>query len=172
MSMHRSEPSIDDSYRSHFSPLPGSVTRRFQRRRPRLAYGSVLLAMLFQAACAVYPPTPDDAPVTDNVAVASLVDHARLDVAAGRYDTANANLERALRIEPRNAALWRELARLRLQQGQYQQAENLAARSNAYAGTNKVLRAANWRLIGDARSQQGDVAGAQAAFRKADEVER
>ena len=47
---------------------------------------------------------------------------------------AAASIERALRIEPRNPRLWQELARVRLKQGQYAQAENVAARSNSWAG--------------------------------------
>jgi cytochrome c-type biogenesis protein CcmH/NrfG len=73
-----------------------------------------------------------------------------------------------LRIEPRNPALWQELAHVRLEQGKYQQAENLAAKSNALAGDNKHLSAENWRIIGQARSQQGDYQGAQAAFERAE----
>jgi cytochrome c-type biogenesis protein CcmH/NrfG len=81
-----------------------------------------------------------------------------------------ASLERALRIEPRNPALWQDLAKLRLEQGQYQQAEGLAARSNAWVGDDKTLRAENWRIIGQARLKRGDYAGAQAAFDKAAEL--
>ena len=52
----------------------------------------------------------------------------------------------------------------RNQQGQYQQAEGLATRSNSWAGEDKLLRAENWRLIGEARLRRGDHQGAQAAF--------
>ncbi len=95
------------------------------------------------------------------------MDSARTDIANGKLDAAVAPLERALRIEPHNALLWQELARLRLQQGQYQQAEGLAARSNGWAGNSKTVRAENWRIIGEARLKRGDHQGAQAAFDKA-----
>jgi tetratricopeptide (TPR) repeat protein len=113
------------------------------------------------------PPATEDRPVSDNSAVVALMDNARADTAAGKPDSAVASLERALRIEPRNPRLWQELARLRLQQGQYQQAEGMATRSNSWAGDNKILRAENWRLIGEARLKRGDHQGAQAAFDKA-----
>jgi len=117
------------------------------------------------AGCAVLPPSaPEARPVSDNSAVIALMDSARSDIAGGKPDSAVASLERALRIEPRNPLLWQELARLRLRQGQYQQAEGLAARSNAWAGSDKALRAQNWRLIGESRLKRGDQAGAQAAF--------
>ncbi len=82
------------------------------------------------------------------------MDSARNDVAAGRLANAAASLERALRIEPRNPRLWHELARVRLLQGDRVQAETLAARSNTYAAGDAELRAANQRLIEDARSRR------------------
>ena len=98
-------------------------------------------------------PSPEARPgPKENVAVAGLVDSARSDAAAGRLPNAAASLERALRIEPRNPRLWQELARVRLKQGDFVQAENLAARSNSYAGSDSGLRAENTRIIEDARA--------------------
>lgn len=101
-----------------------------------------------------------------------LVDVARVDVDAGRLPNAVASLERALRIEPKNPRLWRELARVRLQEGEYAQAENLAARSNSWAGADNDLRAENWRLIAEARAARGDDAGAKLALERARQIER
>jgi Tfp pilus assembly protein PilF len=95
------------------------------------------------------------------------MDSARADAAAGNLTNAAASLERALRIEPRNPRLWQELARVRLKQGQYAQAESVAARSNSWAGDDKGLRAENWRLIAEARRARGDAEGAQAALEQA-----
>lgn len=113
-------------------------------------------------------PVPAPAAPFENAAVASLVDGARGDVAAGRLVNAAASLERALRIEPRNPRLWQELARVRLRQGDYAQAESVAARSNSWAGNDSRLRAENWRLIAQAREARGDAAGARAALEAAD----
>jgi len=104
------------------------------------------------------------APVPANAAIASLVTSARADVAAGRLTNAAASLERALRIEPRNPRLWQELAQVRLRQGDYAQAEFVAARSNSWAGSDSRMRAENWRLIAQAREARGDAAGARAAL--------
>jgi tetratricopeptide (TPR) repeat protein len=112
-------------------------------------------------------PAPTPAPRIENAAIASLVNAARADTAAGRLSNAAASLERALRIEPRNPRLWQELARVRLQQGEYAQAENVATRSNVWAGNDGALRAENWRLIAQAREARGDAAGAQAALEAA-----
>ena len=91
----------------------------------------------------------------ENVAIAGLMDSARNDAAAGKLGSAAAALERALRIEPRNPRLWHELAKVRLRQADYSQAESLAARSNTYAGADGELRAANQKIIADARAARG-----------------
>lgn len=130
--------------------------------------GLSLVIAISIAGCAGLPTRePESLPVSDNNAVIALADAGRADAANGKLDAAAASFERALRIEPRNPALWHELAKLRLQQGQYQQAEGLAAKSNGWAGDNKTLRADNWRIIGQARLKRGDYPGAQSAFDKA-----
>jgi len=124
----------------------------------------VLIALL--AGCATAPEPAPDAPAPDaqvpeppqrreNVAVAGLMESARADSAAGRLTTAAASLERALRIEPRNPRLWHELARVRLKQGEYAQAENMAARSNSWAGSDSGLRELNQQVIEQAREARG-----------------
>ncbi|HXM81837.1 MAG TPA: tetratricopeptide repeat protein [Burkholderiales bacterium] len=137
-----------------------------------MKYAIALAALL--AGCATAPgpepelppvQTPETAPAprSENVAIAGLMESARADVAAGRLANAAASLERALRIEPRNPRLWQELARVRLKQGQYAQAESVAARSNSWAGSDNALRAENWRLIAEAREARGDAEGARQA---------
>jgi tetratricopeptide (TPR) repeat protein len=128
----------------------------------------LLIAALFFTGCAMMQPAGPPEP-SHNTAVQALVNKAHSQAAAGRMDAAGANLERALRIEPRDPVLWQELARVRLDQGQYRQAENLAAKSNALAKGNRYLHAENWRIIGEARNRRGDLEGARAAFRKAEE---
>jgi predicted Zn-dependent protease len=127
----------------------------------------LLAAALLLAGCAGLLPEAPTAP-SQNAAVLALLDQAQTQRSAGQMEAAGASLERALRIEPRNPVLWQELARVRLDQGQYRQAENLAAKSNALAGDDKSLRPENWRIIGQARSLLGDVQGAKAAFERAE----
>ncbi len=129
-----------------------------------MRYRLLLLVLLSGCATAPEPtrapepaPAPTPAPPaarSENIAVAGLMETARADVAAGRLANAAASLERALRIEPRNPRLWQELARVRLQQGQYAQAESLAARSNSWAGNDNALRAENDRIISEARERR------------------
>ena len=120
-----------------------------------------LLALLVSGCASVETPAPVSEPEappaatrppSENIAVAGLMDTARADVAANRLGSAAATLERALRIEPRNPRLWHELALVRLKQGDYAQAESTASRSNAWAGSDTGLRAANQRIIEEART--------------------
>jgi predicted Zn-dependent protease len=116
------------------------------------------------------PPAPQAEQPRENVAIAGLVDSARADAAAGRLPNAAAALERALRIEPRNPRLWQALARVRLRQGDYAQAESLAQRSNTWGGTDNRLRAQNWSLIAQSRQARGDTDGARKAQELADQI--
>lgn len=120
-------------------------------------------------AAAEPPPLP---PASGNRAVMALLDRAQTDAGAGRPDAASATLERALRIEPRNARLWHELAQLRLAQGQYGQAISLAQKSNSFAGSQRQLQALNWRVIGQARIAQGNADAGQKALDRAAALEQ
>ena len=143
-----------------------------------MRYAAVLLLLLgactttYQTPAPVEGPSGTPPPVArqENVAVAGLMDSARSDAAAGRLGSAAATLERALRIEPRNPRLWQELARVRLQQGQHVQAEEVAKRSSSFAGSDNALRAENWRLIAQAREALGDADGARAARESAEKL--
>ena len=85
--------------------------------------------------------------------MASIMQGARAEAASGKLANAAASVERALRIEPRNPRLWNELARIRLQQRDWAQAESTAARSNTFAGSDSALRASNAQIIDQARRQ-------------------
>jgi len=80
---------------------------------------------------------------------------------AGDWEAAANSLERALRIEPRNALLWSRLADVRYEQRDWQQAVQLAAKSNTLVGNNKDLRRQNWYLMSNAYQAQGNLASAQ-----------
>ncbi|MEO0367199.1 MAG: tetratricopeptide repeat protein [Pseudomonadota bacterium] len=73
------------------------------------------------------------------------------------YDAATSSLERALRIEPRNAAVWHELADLKLSKENYKQAIQFAQKSNALVKkAESELQRRNWYLISVAYSALGD----------------
>ncbi len=137
-----------------------------------------LLLLLAGCAGVTTPPSAESTaaaaqpePVkSENRAVIALLDLARTDNEAGRREAAGASLERALRIEPRNPWLWHQLAQVRLTQGQYEQAISLARKSNSFAGRQSRVQAENWQVIGKARVAQGDSAGAEQAFKLADDL--
>jgi hypothetical protein len=82
-----------------------------------------------------------------NSASTTLIETASRQYGNGQLDQAAATLERALHIQPNNPATLHYLGVLRLQQGQYQQAETLAVRSNMRVGSNVALRNRNFQLI-------------------------
>jgi tetratricopeptide (TPR) repeat protein len=74
----------------------------------------------------------------------------------GHSEKAAATIERALRIEPKNALLWHHLAAIRMQQQQWQQAIAMARKSNALARNDEQLKSDNWALIAAAYDSLGD----------------
>lgn len=113
-------------------------------------------------------PVPEAAPPKPaNPAVESLLAQALVASKKGDQAGALSLLERAQRIEPRNALVWNRMALARLQQGEFAQAESLALKSNLYAAGNSELQVRNWRVIAEARRNQGDAKGARDAERRA-----
>jgi predicted Zn-dependent protease len=113
------------------------------------------------------PKPPTSTPPSDSPAVLALMQEANDNSASGQLDNAAATLERAIRIQPRNALLWQKLAEVRLKQNQPGLAEDLAKKSNVLAKDNKSLVGKNWSIIADARRQKGDAEGASDADSKA-----
>ncbi len=89
-----------------------------------------------------------------NTAVLALLDNAKQQSRSGKLDAAAAALERALRIDPRNADIWYRLAAVRLQQGQFGQAASLAAKSMNLAGNDVDLIERNEEIIDKAKRHQ------------------
>jgi len=142
-------------------------------------YWPLLLTCLLPVACTTTRPPALEVPSepssklitpspSTSPAVVDLLNQASNASRSGDLPRASVLLERAVRIEPRNPALWNYLAKLRLHQGQLQEAMNLAAKSNTLAGSDTHLKAANWRIIAHARFQSGNITGAKQAEAKAD----
>lgn len=115
------------------------------------------------------PPTPSPQPPSHPAppAVHALLEEAEAAARDGQWDNAAATLERAIRIQPRNPILWSRLANTRLQQHQYQAAEDLAKKSNVFAAGDRALIQQNWGLIAQARREKGDSEGAKDAAERA-----
>lgn len=110
---------------------------------------------------------PAESSVTQSPAVTALVMAAAQSTKSGNVESASAAIERAIRIEPRNAELLYKLAVLRLQQSKPILAEDLAKKAALLAGKDNVLKKNSWLLIAHAKEMQGDKAGAEEAKNKA-----
>lgn len=113
---------------------------------------------------------PRSAEAVSGPAVTSLHRQAMQQARAGEHASAIAVLERALRIEPRNAFVWTALAEQHLASGDRGQAEQVAGRANGFARGNPYLEARNWRVIADARRDGGDAQGAEQAQERAEQA--
>lgn len=120
------------------------------------------------AAEELTPFEPIEATVKLTPAVGALVSAADQNSQAGDLDTAAASIERAIRIEPRNATLFYKLALLKLKQSKPRLAEDLAKKSALLASTDNTLKKHCWLLIAHVREIQQDFTGAKEAREKAD----
>jgi len=80
-------------------------------------------------------------------AIGALLLQSRASQASGQYEEAASDIERALRIEPRNPYLWLELGNIRLATGNKQQAAALAQKAISMATYDANARRAAQRLI-------------------------
>ncbi len=108
------------------------------------------------------PLSPPARPVYSS-ASRSLLSRADQQQRNGDLAGAVSSIERALRIEPRNAHLWHRLAELRLAQERFRMAVGLAEKSNALAVGDRALKRANWLLIADAWRASGELERAREA---------
>ena len=88
----------------------------------------------------------------------------------GQYAQAAATLERALRLSPGSGAAYLALARVRLDQQQYGEAQQLAQKSLSLATESRSAQREAWLVIGKARELLGDKQGAQQARFRASEL--
>jgi tetratricopeptide (TPR) repeat protein len=118
------------------------------------------------------PSFPKTAEEISGQAVVSLMKQARQERSQNLFDRAAEDLERAIRIEPRNYFVWSMLAQVYLDQQNYDQAVNVAGKSNSLARGNVYVELENWKTISAARTAQGDSIGALQAQSKVDEIQR
>jgi len=102
-------------------------------------------------------------------AVVALLDQADTMQQQGDLDSAVVQVERALRIEPRNPKAYLQLATLRFQQNKVAQAEQLALKGLGYP-VSANLQADLWELIAHCRESLGNQVGAKEARLKAREL--
>lgn len=115
---------------------------------------------------------PRSAQEVSGPAVLTLLDQAAASRRQGQPEAAVASLERAVRIEPRNAFIWAELAAVYIDVGNYDQAEAIAQRANSLARGNPHVELRNWQTIASARAGRGDASGSLQARARAEELQR
>ena len=104
--------------------------------------------------------------------VIALLEESKAKMEHGKLTSAAASLERALRLEPKNARLWNQLGLVRLRQKNWQQAITLAKKSNSLAVKDFDLQAANWKIIAQAHSRAGNKSAAKIAAERASNLEK
>lgn len=109
---------------------------------------------------------PLSAGVVMSPVVRSLLSQARDQRRLGNWDGAAMLLERALRIEPRNASVWSRLADVRFDQQSWRKAIQLAAKSNTLVGNNIDLKRRNWVLMANSYQEIGDSAASEKYLNK------
>ncbi len=110
---------------------------------------------------------PRTAPAALSPASRALVGQAQAQRQKGDLPGATVSLERALRIEPSNPLLWIEMGRLRMDQRNYPQAENMGRKALSMSVGDDRTQAAAWQLVGDSLKARDKNPQAQAAYDKA-----
>lgn len=103
-------------------------------------------------------------------AVQGLLVTAERERRAGRLDAASAALERAQRLAPQSALIYQRLAEIRLLQKRFPETEQFARKGISFA-SGSAMQAVFWRLIAEARRQQGFVSSAKEAADRAAALE-
>jgi Tfp pilus assembly protein PilF len=127
-------------------------------------------AVLFTALCVLIagcaplpgrapgqPPAEEGDAAEDGLSAAAraLLLQSRGERQSGDYARAASSLERAIRIEPAQATLWLELARVRLLEGNGAQAEQLARKAAALGAGDPSVESQAAEIIAQARGHQG-----------------
>ncbi len=103
--------------------------------------------------------------VPTSSAVKSLITQAKIEMAVKRNAAAINKLERALRIEPRNPAIWHQLAKANYNEGKDVTAISMAKKSNIYTAADSPLEKLNWKLIRSASKRSGNIRSLKEAIR-------
>ncbi len=147
-------------------------------RFPRAKKFHILLTIILGAAitagatlfgCARHPVQPP-AQVGADQAAGALIEEGRHLLAAGQAAQAEAALERAIRIQPRNPEPWYAMAQAKLAQGQSQQAVQFSLKAIALLTPSHPLQGPCWELAAEGYRLMGELDKARAAKVKAGAV--
>jgi len=93
---------------------------------------------------------------SSSLAIQALLIQSRQSRASGNLPQAIGHVERALRIEPKRADLWLELAGLHLEALNFQNAEQVARKSLSFAQESVAQARSAWYIIATALEASGD----------------
>jgi tetratricopeptide (TPR) repeat protein len=110
---------------------------------------------------------PKRPPATLSPASRALVSQAQTQRRKGDLPGASVTLDRALRIEPNNPLLWIEMGRLRMDQRNFAQAENMGRKALSMAVGDDATQSQAWELIAQSLRARGRNVEAEAAMDKA-----
>jgi Flp pilus assembly protein TadD len=113
---------------------------------------------------------PRAPPATLSPASRALVAQAQAQRKRGDLPGASVSLDRALRIEPNNPLLWIELGRLRMDQGNFPQAESMGRKALSMSIGDDGTQAEAWQLIGESLRARGRNTQAEEALARAREL--
>ena len=167
------------------------VERTVQLDRPVLWASSLLLLLLALAGCSVpksadswdplqVPETSGAAPSSSGIqrsaerlspAMADLIGRADIAIEQQQWSEASTLLERALRVNPKQAEAWTRMAVVNLGKNNPQQCIQMAKKSNRHAKTQPSLMSYNWLLISRAYEQLGQPGPAQSAMRNSRQIQ-
>ncbi len=119
----------------------------------------LILSLLLLSACAIKPPPPVErtetyhrpakpkAPAPTTNAVSTLQRKAIQLINAERYDDAIGYLQRAIKIDPRDARSWHYLAQAYWHKQDFPQCRAMVRRAMSYSQNNPELQKANKTLL-------------------------
>ena len=109
---------------------------------------------------------PEVAVTKQSPATVALLNTANYQTSNGSLRAAQSSLERALRISPKDPEVYQSLGEVHRRLGEYVQAEQMTLKGIALAsGQSSKLRRL-WSALAKIRSESGDAAGANIAFKK------
>ena len=109
---------------------------------------------------------PKRPPATLSPASRALVTQAETQRKKGDLPGASVTLDRAMRIEPNNPLLWIEMGRLRMDQRNYAQAENMGRKALSMSVGDDATQSQAWELIAQSLRARGRNVEAEAAMEK------
>ncbi len=103
-------------------------------------------------------------------AIAALIKQADLKIEQKQWSSSISIIERALRINPKQAEAWTRMAVAHLGNNNAEQAIHMAKRANAYTGKNSKLKSYNWLLMSRAYKILNKLDAAKSAALKSQKI--